>query len=172
MLGSVGAVSMSPTLLATGSAGAAAAAASGQTPSAVQTELAFVGVFRMGPQQRGADASAARSAAILGGEVTGPLLQGEIQPGRIEWQLDAAGESVQISAHYAVRRPDGALVQVSDRSVHPVATRPAAATGLRTAPQISMDDVPAGQSPCLLVGVLDASGFSAGQVTLRAFRLV
>jgi hypothetical protein len=137
----------------------------------VHTEPAFVGTILVGPQQRGAS-PAHFSAAILGGEVTGPLLEGQVLPGRIEWSIDEASQSVQLGASYAVRRADGQLVQVRDRCVHHGAVAPAAGKGLRTAPELHCDGEHGELAGSLLVGVLDASGFPAGQVELRVFRIV
>ena len=169
MLASVGAVSVSPALLG---------ATRNSTPPGddlalpeVRTELAFEGQIRTGPQQRSGDALR-YSAAILGGEITGPVLAGTVQSGRIEWSVDAASQTMQVTARYAVLRGDGVLVQVTDRSVHPQAIVPAASSRLHTAPEISSEGEQHGQPACLLVGLLDASEFSSGQVKLRAFRIV
>ncbi len=133
---------------------------------------AFEGRFLTGPQQRNGQSPVQYSAAILGGEITGPLLQGAVQTGRIEWTVDAASQTVQIAAHYSVLRRDGVLVQVRDRSIHPQAIKPANSAGLRTAPEIIVEGEHQDVASPLLVGVLDASGFSTGQVMLRAFRIV
>jgi hypothetical protein len=146
--------------------------AAGHMHADVRTELAFEGQIRTGPQQRSSASPAEYSAAIVGGEISGPLLAGAVQSGRIEWTVDAASQTMQVTARYAVLRQDGVLVQVRDRSVHPQAIAPAASTRLQTAPEIIFDDAHHGQPACLLVGLLDASGFSSGQVILRAFRVV
>jgi hypothetical protein len=95
-----------------------------------------------------------------------------VQSGRIEWSVDAASQTMQVTARYAVLRHDGLLVQVNDRSVHPQAIAPAASNRLQTAPEIIAESGHPEQPGCLLVGLLDASEFSSGQVKLRAFRIV
>jgi hypothetical protein len=162
VLGSVGAASIAPTLPGDDDECARVA---------VHTEPAFTGTILVGPQLRGTSPTHF-SAAILGGEVSGPLLQGQVLPGRIEWTIDAGSQTMQLSASYAVRCADGLLVQVRDRSVHGGAAAPAAGKGLRTAPELHTDGEHGGLAGSLLVGVLDASGFSAGQVMLRVFRVV
>ncbi len=99
------------------------------------------------------------------------MLAGAVQSGRVEWTVDAASQLVHITAHYAVLCLDGQLVEVRDRSVHPQAIKPASISRLNTAPEIISGGEQQDPAP-LLVGLLDASGFSAGQVTLRAFRVV
>jgi hypothetical protein len=162
VLGSVGAVSVAPALPGDGDESARLS---------VHTEPAFAGTIFVGPQQRGTS-QAHFSAAILGGEVSGPLLQGQVLPGRIEWTIDAGSQTMQLSASYAVRCADGSLVQVRDRSVQGAAAAPAAGKSLRTVPELHADGELGGLSGSVLVGVLDASGFSAGQVMLRVFRVV
>jgi hypothetical protein len=169
VLASVGAASVSPVLL--GATRTSHHADAGQLPE-VRTELAFEGRILTGPQQRSTDSPFRYAAAILGGEIAGPLLAGKVQSGRIEWSVDAASHIMQVTARYAVLRQDGGLVQVTDRSVHPQAIAPAAISRLQTAPEISAEGEHHGQGAYLLVGLLDASQFAAGQVTLRAFRVV
>lgn len=171
MLASVGAVSVSPALFGGAGADTSLVANRREHPD-VRTELAFEGQIRTGPQQRSSAAPAQFSAAILGGEISGPLLAGKVQSGRIEWSIDAASQTMQVTARYAVLRHDGVLVQVNDRSVHPQGIAPAASARLQTAPEISTEGEHQDQPACLLVGLLDASDFAAGQVKLRAFRVV
>lgn len=165
MLGSVGAASIAPALPA------AVCDPVLQSPDLPQTEPAFEGRLLTGPQQRISQSPARYSAAILGGELSGPLLAGAVQSGRIEWTVDQESQTMHISAHYAVLRLDGELVEVRDRSVHPQAIKPASIGRLNTAPEIISGGEQQEFSP-LLVGLLDASGFSSGKVTLRAFRVV
>jgi hypothetical protein len=53
-----------------------------------------------------------RYVPLLGGSVEGPELNGEVVPGGIDWQIQRADGALQISAHYAIRTTDGALVEV------------------------------------------------------------
>lgn len=165
LLGSVGAASIAPALPA------AVGDPALQSPDLPQARPAFEGRLLTGPQQRISQSPARYSAAILGGDLTGPLLAGAVQSGRIEWTVDPESQAMHISAHYSVLRLDGQLVEVRDRSVHPQAIRPASITRLNTAPEI-ISSGGQQETASLLVGMLDASGFSSGQVTLRVFRVV
>ena len=53
-----------------------------------------------------------RYVPLTGGTVVGPELNGEIVPGGVDWQIARADGALQISAHYVIRTPDGALVEV------------------------------------------------------------
>jgi len=53
-----------------------------------------------------------RYVPLTGGTVVGPELNGEIVPGGVDWQIARADGALQISAHYVVRTPDDALVEV------------------------------------------------------------
>jgi hypothetical protein len=168
VLGSVGAASVVPTI--TGGSAVASATAL-PFDNGVQVAPAFVATLNVGRQIRNDASPRHFSAPILGGEVTGVLLSGLIQPGRIEWTIDAASNTVELIASYAVLRADGALIQVKDRCVHAVAAAPAASAGIRTAPELLADSAHVELPPSVLVGMLDASGFADGRVSLRAFRI-
>jgi hypothetical protein len=53
-----------------------------------------------------------RYVPLLGGEVDGPELQGEVVEGGVDWQIARADGALDISAHYVLRTRDGALVEV------------------------------------------------------------
>ena len=53
-----------------------------------------------------------RFVPILRGSVQGPELNGELIEGGVDWQVQRADGATEISAHYAVRTPDGALIEV------------------------------------------------------------
>lgn len=168
VLGSVGAASVVPTIPG-GSAVASATAL--PIDNGVQIAPAFVATLNVGRQIRNDASPRHFSAPVLGGEVTGPLLTGSVQPGRIEWIIDEASNTVELIASYAVLRADGALIQVRDRSMHAVAAAPAASADIRTAPELHADSAHVELQPSVLVGMLDASGFTEGRVSLRAFRI-
>jgi len=165
LLGSVGAASIAPALPA------AVCDPAMQSADLPVAQPAFEGRLLTGPQQKISQSPARYTASILGGEFKGTLLAGAVQSGRIEWTVDQDSQAMHISAHYAVLRPDGQLVEVRDRSAHPQALRPASITRLHTAPEIVAGGEQQDFAP-LLVGLLDASGFSSGQVVLRVFRVV
>jgi hypothetical protein len=64
------------------------------------------------------------------------------------------------------------LVRIRDRSLHPEAAVPVASAGFRTAMELYTDGEHVEFPPDMLVGMLDASGFGVGKVSLRAFRVV
>lgn len=138
-----------------------------------QATPAFDALLKVGAARRPAVAGAAAWAPVEGGQVTGALLEGEVLPGRVEWRVSGDGGALEITARFAVRRADGTCVQVQDHAVHPEASSPAdVAGGICTSPELveAGDGVPPALH--LLVGRLDASGFGAGQVALRVFRIV
>lgn len=53
-----------------------------------------------------------RFVPIGAGRVFGPELQGELIAGGVDWQWRRADEVLEISAHYAVRCPDGGVVEI------------------------------------------------------------
>jgi hypothetical protein len=58
-----------------------------------------------------------RYVALLGGSVHGPELRGEIVPGGVDWQIARADGALDIAAHYVVRTPDGALIEVQSNGL-------------------------------------------------------
>lgn len=172
MLGSVGAVSVTSVLTVQ----KAAADSQHNLPRAdkpvIATEFAFEGTIEVGAQQRSADNPQRCSAVVTGGEFAGPLLQGSIQAGQVDWLLDATNSMVEITARYAVLRDDGLLVQVTDRCVHAQSTHPSQVRGLRSAPTLHTGGAAIDLEHGVLVAMLDASNFAAGRVTLRAVRIV
>jgi hypothetical protein len=53
-----------------------------------------------------------RFVPLTGGSVIGPELNGEILDGGVDWQVSRADGVLDISAHYVIRTPDGALIEV------------------------------------------------------------
>lgn len=53
-----------------------------------------------------------RFVPLHGGTVQGPELNGQIVPGGVDWQWARADGVLEITAHYALRLHDGALVEV------------------------------------------------------------
>ena len=53
-----------------------------------------------------------RVVPIAGGEITGPLLRGQILPGGADWQVVCADGTALLEARYTVRTDDDALVYV------------------------------------------------------------
>ena len=53
-----------------------------------------------------------RFVPILRGSVQGPELQGDLLEGGVDWQIQRADGATEISAHYVIRTPGGALIEV------------------------------------------------------------
>lgn len=53
-----------------------------------------------------------RFVPLGSGRVDGPELQGELIAGGVDWQWRHDDGTLEISAHYAVRCPDGAVVEI------------------------------------------------------------
>lgn len=172
VLGSVGAVSLSPALTAHALTGPVDAALQPDDSPPVRSVPAFDAHLVVGPARRSAADPASGWAPVTGGEVTGSVLRGVVLPGRVEWHVDHASQCVEIRARFSVLRADGVRVEVRDRAVYPSAVAPGAVVGLCTAPELLDAATEQPVSPMLLVGRLDASGFDAGRVSLRAFRVV
>lgn len=51
------------------------------------------------------------------GRVAGPVLNGELIAGGVDWQWRRADGSLEIDAHYALRLTDGAVVEVKSTGV-------------------------------------------------------
>lgn len=58
-----------------------------------------------------------RFVPLRGGRVEGEALHGEILDGGIDWQVLRADGVLEIAAHYVVRTPDGALVEVTSEGL-------------------------------------------------------
>jgi hypothetical protein len=107
---------------------------------------------------------------VRAGTAKGPHLSGDVLSGHVRWQTDAARSVVDVNVEMLVRCEDGRVVEVLDRSVHPVAARPDDLSRLASATEL----VVAGEQdglPVLFVGRMDASLLAAGSLTLSAFRI-
>jgi hypothetical protein len=58
-----------------------------------------------------------RIIPILGGEVEGPRLRGEVLPGGADWQYVRPDGVLQLTARYTLRADDGSLIQVVNRGL-------------------------------------------------------
>lgn len=54
---------------------------------------------------------------ILGGEVSGPRLTGEILPGGADWQIVRADGTIEVVARYTIRSNSGSLVYVQNEGL-------------------------------------------------------
>jgi hypothetical protein len=160
LLGSAGAASLSPVL--------PVPAGAGLSPHA---RLAFAARLRVGKAQAVAGHPGRQWTAVLAGEIGGPLVSGAVQAGRIDWNVDEASRSVEVTAQFAVLCGDGRLLQIRDRAVFAGVTPPSRMPCVATAPQVVDQAGELAATPALLVGRLDASGFARGVVQLDAFEV-
>ena len=58
-----------------------------------------------------------RIVDILGGEVQGPRLSGEILPGGADWQIVRPDGTIEVVARYTVRSDKGALIYVQNEGL-------------------------------------------------------
>lgn len=56
-----------------------------------------------------------RYVPIIGGEVEGDALSGEVLAGGADWQIQRQDGTLDISAQYLIRASDGALIEVESR---------------------------------------------------------
>ena len=54
---------------------------------------------------------------IVGGQVSGPRLTGEVVPGGADWQLVRTDGTIDLVARYTVRAADGTLISVVNRGL-------------------------------------------------------
>ena len=83
------------------------------------TRFAFAIKARVGPiQDFGITARGHRRIIdILGGEVSGPKLEGEILPGGADWQIVRSDGTIEVVARYTIRARDGAHVYVQNEGL-------------------------------------------------------
>jgi hypothetical protein len=74
-----------------------------------------------------------RVVPIIGGEIAGPQLRGQILPGGADWQVVCADGTALLEARYTVLTDDGALVYVRN-------------LGLRHGPQEVMERIQRGEA--------------------------
>jgi hypothetical protein len=87
--------------------------------TAPKTRFAFSIKARVGPiQDLGQTARGHRRIIdILGGEVAGPMLEGDILPGGADWQIVRPDGTIEVVARYTIRSRAGALVYVQNEGL-------------------------------------------------------
>ena len=87
--------------------------------TAPELRFAFAIKARVGPiQDLGQTARGHRRIIdILGGEVRGPRLSGEILPGGADWQIVRPDGTIEVVARYTIRAASGALVHVQNEGL-------------------------------------------------------
>ncbi|MFO1329572.1 MAG: DUF3237 domain-containing protein [Rubrivivax sp.] len=58
-----------------------------------------------------------RYVPLLGGRLDGPELQGSIESGGVDWQINRSDGVLDIAAHYVVIAPDGARIEVQSHGL-------------------------------------------------------
>lgn len=58
-----------------------------------------------------------RYVPLLGGSVQGPELNGSIEAGGVDWQINRSDGALEIAAHYVIVTPDGARVEVQSNGL-------------------------------------------------------
>jgi len=58
-----------------------------------------------------------RIVDILGGEVAGPRLEGEILPGGADWQIVRPDGTIEVVARYTIRSNSGAMIYVQNEGL-------------------------------------------------------
>jgi len=58
-----------------------------------------------------------RMIPILGGDLAGPAIRGEVLAGGADWQLPRPDGVTELTARYVIRADDGALIAVTNRGL-------------------------------------------------------
>lgn len=58
-----------------------------------------------------------RYVPLLGGSVQGPELNGSIEAGGVDWQINRSDGALEIAAHYVIVTTDGARVEVQSNGL-------------------------------------------------------
>jgi hypothetical protein len=158
LIGSAGAVSVLGTLPLRAAINGAPAS------DAVQAEFAYEARIRLDLAHavKGPDSG---RVSILGGHVTGPAMCGTVTGGDLAWTRVREQGFTRVEAHYTVRLDNGSFVHVVDQGVLAGDRSPVHAGRMNTTPAVDAMNV-------LLVGVLDTSDYQAGEVGLRAYKVV
>ncbi len=81
--------------------------------------FAFAAYVDIGKPQEIGETTAGRRRVIpiVGGQVSGPRLTGEVVPGGADWQLVRTDGTIDLVARYTVRAADGTLISVVNRGL-------------------------------------------------------
>jgi hypothetical protein len=113
------------------------------------------------------------SATILGGTAAGPMLNGIVQPGRLEWKRDAGHGVLSLAAHYDLQAKDGLRIHVADRATVVAPTQGCWETPISTMPELEVVCGAAAACPRgLYVGRMDTKHFGVGKLRVNLHRIL
>lgn len=119
-----------------------------------------------------APVSAARgSAFILGGRASGPLLDGMVLPGNLEWSVDDERGTLRWMAQYDLDA-EAMRIHVADRAWLPVPAASFWSTPFSTSPDLEAINAPTALRSALHLGRVDASGLAAGRLRMNIHRVL
>ena len=117
--------------------------------------------------------AAAGNMIILGGEASGPLLQGGVQPGTLEWLHDPVRNALQLTAHFDLQANDGRRMRVVDRAMIAAPRLTQCLEPVFTVPEI---EVLSGEQrdplPALYLSRMDAKQLGAGTLRMDVHRIL
>lgn len=111
------------------------------------------------------------SAHILGGRAIGPLLDGMVLPGNLEWSVDTERGALKWAAHYDLE--SAALrIHVADRATVLVSSEDYWKQPFSTTPDLEPVIGPPGLRNALHLGRMDASELGAGRLRMNVHRVL
>jgi hypothetical protein len=116
--------------------------------------------------------SAAQGRAyILGGRATGPLLDGMVLPGNLEWSVDAERGALKWAAHYDLEA-GVTRIHIADRATVPVPSQDYWRLPFSTTPDLEPVNGPSILRHALHLGRMDASQLGAGRLRMNVHRIL
>jgi hypothetical protein len=117
-------------------------------------------------------ATAARgSAFILGGRARGPLLDGMVLPGSLEWSVDAERGMLRWAAHFDLEA-GATRIHVVDRATLVASAANYWSAPFSTTPDLEPVSGPVAVRNALHLGRMDASELSAGRLRMNVHRVL
>lgn len=111
------------------------------------------------------------SAYILGGRATGPLLDGRVLPGHLEWAVETGRGVLRWTAHYDLEA-DPMRIHVADRGTALVSSADYWSAPFSTTPDLEPVSGPAVLGNALHLGRMDASELGAGRLRMNVHRVL
>jgi hypothetical protein len=111
------------------------------------------------------------TAFILGGRASGPLLDGMVLPGNLEWSVDEERGTLRWAAHYDLESQT-MRVHVADRATLQVPAVNYWSAPFSTTPDLDPISGPAALRNALHLGRMDASELGAGRLRMNLHRVL